>query len=81
MIESSLSIMSRCVFMNTGCYTFGVPPPPPPSMRARSNFGNYWSSAPSSVDTVRLPKELCTHKKGKAFNFLSLIKRVKLEIL
>ena len=31
--------------------------------------------------TVRLPKELCTRKKGKAFDFLSLITRVKLEIL
>jgi len=39
------------------------------------------SSAPSSVDTLRLPKELCTRKKGKAFNFLSLITKVKLEIL
>jgi hypothetical protein len=46
-----------------------------------SNFGNRWSSAPSSVDTVRLPKELCTRKKGKAFNFLSLIARAKLAIL
>ena len=45
------------------------------------NFSNHWSSALSSVDTVRLPKELCTHKKGKAFNFLSLTTRVKLEIL
>ena len=38
-------------------------------------------SAPSGVDTVRLLKGLCTCKKGKAFNFLSLIPRVKLEIL
>jgi len=30
---------------------------------------------------VHLPKELCTRKKGKAFHFLSLIIRVKLEIL
>jgi hypothetical protein len=43
--------------------------------------GNHWSSAPSSVDTVRLPKELCTRKKGKAFNYLSLIIRVKLKIV
>ena len=38
-------------------------------------------SAPSSVEIVRLLKELCTRKKGKAFNLLSLIKRVRPEIL
>ena len=27
------------------------------------------SSAPSSIDTVRLLKGLCAYKKGKAFNF------------
>ena len=31
--------------------------------------------------TVRLLKELCTHKEGKALNFLSLITKVKLDIL
>jgi hypothetical protein len=30
---------------------------------------------------MRLPKEPYTYKKGKAFNFLSLTTRVKLEIL
>jgi len=39
------------------------------------------NTAISVITTMRLPKELCTRKKGKAFNFLSLIIRVKLEIL
>ena len=46
-----------------------------------SNFSNYLLSALFSVDTMRLLKELYTYKKGKAFNFLSLIIKIKIKIL
>jgi hypothetical protein len=53
----------------------------PPTRVTHSNFGNYRLSALSSLDTVRLLNEKCTCQKGKTFNCLSLIIRVKPEIL
>jgi len=71
----NLFCKTRCNVMDVfhGCTGYPAFVAPPPSVCARnSNFGNYWSSAPSGVDTVRLPKELCTRKICKPLNVFKL---------
>ena len=52
----------------------------PPCVRTQNTVISVATSQ-VRVDTVHLSKELWTRNKGKACNFLSLIIRVKLEIL